>query len=38
MDLKETEIAAAMGISCGAVKSHNARAMASLSRAMEQTT
>lgn len=36
MDLKESEIAAAMGISCGAVKSHAARAMASLSRAMEK--
>ncbi len=28
--------AAAMGITCGAVKSHAARAMASLSRAMEK--
>jgi RNA polymerase sigma-70 factor (sigma-E family) len=36
MDLKESEIAAAMGISCGAVKSHAARAMASLARAMEK--
>jgi RNA polymerase sigma-70 factor (sigma-E family) len=36
MDLKESEIAAAMGISCGAVKSHAARAMASLSRAMDK--
>lgn len=35
MDLKETEIAAAMGLSSGAVKSHTARAMASLTRAME---
>lgn len=38
MDLKEIEIALAMGISCGAVKSHTARAMASLSRAMERPT
>jgi len=35
LDLKEVEIAATMGISCGAVKSHTARAMAGLSRAME---
>jgi len=35
LDLKEVEIAATMGISCGAVKSHTARAMAALSRAME---
>lgn len=35
VDLKETEIAAVMGISCGAVKSHTARAMASLARVME---
>jgi RNA polymerase sigma factor (sigma-70 family) len=35
MDLKEAEIAAAMGISCGAVKSHTARAMAALTQAME---
>ncbi len=34
MDLKEAEIAAAMGISCGAVKSHTARAMATLTRAV----
>ena len=34
MDLKEAEIAAAMGISCGAVKSHTARAMAALTRAV----
>ncbi|WP_020392600.1 RNA polymerase sigma factor [Kribbella catacumbae] len=34
MDLKEAEIAAAMGISCGAVKSHTARAMSALTRAM----
>lgn len=37
MDLKESEIAAAMGISCGAVKSHTARAMSALTRAMEAT-
>jgi RNA polymerase sigma-70 factor (sigma-E family) len=35
MDLKEADIAAAMGISCGAVKSHTARAMAALTQAME---
>ena len=34
MDLKEAEIAAAMGISCGAVKSHTARAMSALTRAV----
>ena len=34
MDLKEAEIAAAMGISCGAVKSHTARAMSALARAV----
>jgi len=35
-DLSEAEIAAAMGISCGAVKSHTARAMAALRADMEQ--
>lgn len=35
MDLKEAEIAATMGISCGAVKTHTARAMAALGKAME---
>jgi RNA polymerase sigma-70 factor (sigma-E family) len=35
LDLKEVEVAAAMGISCGAVKSHTARAMAALGKAME---
>lgn len=34
MDLKEAEIAATMGISCGAVKTHTSRAMAALSRAV----
>ena len=34
MDLKEGEIAATMGISCGAVKSHMARAMSALTRAV----
>jgi RNA polymerase sigma-70 factor (sigma-E family) len=35
-DLSEAEIAAAMGISCGAVKSHTARAMAALRADLEQ--
>ena len=34
MELKEAEIAAAMGISCGSVKTHTTRAMAALSRAV----
>jgi RNA polymerase sigma-70 factor (sigma-E family) len=34
MDLKEAEIAATMGISCGAVKTHTSRAMAALSHAV----
>lgn len=34
MDLNEAEIAATMGISCGAVKTHTSRAMAWLSRAV----
>ncbi len=34
MDLKEAEIAAAMGISCGAVKTHISRAMVSLTAAV----
>jgi DNA-directed RNA polymerase specialized sigma24 family protein len=35
-DLSEAEIAAAMGISRGAVKSHTARAMAALRAELEQ--
>jgi RNA polymerase sigma factor (sigma-70 family) len=35
-DLSETQIAAAMGISAGAVKSHAARAMASLRAVLEK--
>lgn len=35
LDLRESEIAAAMGISCGAVKSHTSRGMAALTRLME---
>ena len=35
MDLKEADIAATMGISCGAVKTHTARAMAALGQALE---
>lgn len=34
LSLRETEIAAAMSISCGAVKSHTARGMAALTRAL----
>jgi RNA polymerase sigma-70 factor (sigma-E family) len=36
LNLRETEIAAAMGISCGAVKSHTARGMAALTRVLEE--
>jgi len=36
MDLSEAEIADAMGISCGAVKTHMSRAMAALTRAMQE--
>jgi RNA polymerase sigma-70 factor (sigma-E family) len=35
LDLRESEIAAAMGISCGAVKSHTSRGMATLTRLLE---
>ena len=35
-DFSEAEVAAAMGISCGAVKSHTARAMAALRTDLEQ--
>jgi RNA polymerase sigma-70 factor (sigma-E family) len=38
VDLSEVEIAEAMGISQGAVKSHTARAMATLRRTMERTS
>jgi RNA polymerase sigma factor (sigma-70 family) len=34
LSLRETEIAEAMGISCGAVKSHTARGMAALTRVL----
>lgn len=34
LDLKEAEVAAAMGISCGAVKAHTSRGMAALNRAL----
>jgi RNA polymerase sigma-70 factor (sigma-E family) len=36
-DFSEAEVAAAMGISCGAVKSHTARGMAALRADLEQT-
>ncbi|MFB4319705.1 sigma factor-like helix-turn-helix DNA-binding protein [Actinomadura sp. 21ATH] len=36
-DLSEQEIAAALGISRGTVKSHTARAMTALRRHMERT-
>ncbi|BBC37561.1 RNA polymerase subunit sigma24 [Streptomyces graminofaciens] len=35
LGLKEVEIAAAMGISCGSVKTHTARGLAALTQAME---
>jgi RNA polymerase sigma factor (sigma-70 family) len=34
LDLREAEVAAAMGISAGAVKTHTSRAMAALTRAL----
>lgn len=36
LGLREAEIAAAMGISCGAVKSHTSRGMAALTRVLEE--
>jgi RNA polymerase sigma-70 factor (sigma-E family) len=36
LDLSEAEVAATMGISCGAVKSHTARGMAALTRALKE--
>jgi RNA polymerase sigma-70 factor (sigma-E family) len=36
LDLRESEVAAAMGISCGAVKAHTARGMAALTRLLER--
>lgn len=36
LGLREAEIAEAMGISCGAVKSHTSRGMSALTRAMEE--
>lgn len=35
LDLKESEVAAAMGISAGAVKAHTSRGMAALTRTLE---
>ncbi|MDH6520010.1 RNA polymerase sigma-70 factor (sigma-E family) [Streptomyces sp. SAI-208] len=35
LGLKESEIASAMGISCGSVKTHTARGLAALTQAME---
>ena len=37
MDLREAEVAAAMGISAGSVKVHTSRGMAALTRALEGT-
>lgn len=34
LDLKEAEVAQAMGVSCGAVKTHTSRAMAALTQAL----
>ncbi len=36
LDLSEAEVAATMGISCGAVKSHTSRGMAALTRALQE--
>lgn len=36
LDLSEADVAATMGISCGAVKSHTARGMAALTKALEE--
>ncbi len=36
LDLREAEVAAAMGISCGAVKAHTSRGMAALTRRLEE--
>ncbi|MGL5808522.1 MAG: RNA polymerase sigma factor [Nocardioides sp.] len=36
LDLKEVEVAASMGISVGAVKSHTARGMAAMTRMLEE--
>jgi RNA polymerase sigma-70 factor (sigma-E family) len=36
LDLSEADVAATMGISCGAVKSHTSRGMAALTRALEE--
>ncbi|WP_088284245.1 RNA polymerase sigma factor [Kineosporia sp. A_224] len=36
LDLSEAEVAATMGISCGAVKSHTARGMAALTKALKE--
>jgi RNA polymerase sigma factor (sigma-70 family) len=35
MGLREAEVAAAMGISCGAVKTHTSRGMSALHRSLE---
>ncbi len=36
LDLREVEVAAAMGISCGAVKAHTSRGMAALTRRLRE--
>jgi RNA polymerase sigma-70 factor (sigma-E family) len=38
LDLREAEVAAAMGISAGAVKTHTSRAMAALTRALRSSS